>query len=110
MDVPTRIDVALGKKWCLVRLVHHVGKPCMVKGPDGHPLRCTSCGSDEHHYIIYFPNIKGKTNMYVKDTESDEKERYTRSNDEIDGSWMMVQRTRCTTRGAQRQVCLLKGS
>ena len=54
MDVPTRIDVALGKKWCMTCLVHHVGKPCRSKGPDGQPMKCTSCGSGEHHFTICF--------------------------------------------------------
>ena len=89
MDVPTRIDVALGKKWCLTCLVHHSGKPCRSKGPDGQPMKCTSCGSGEHHFTICVPNIKGQTNMLQIDSESDEKEEsedddrpYTRAEDE----------------------------
>ncbi len=92
MDVPIHIDLALGKKWCLVCLVHHVGKQCRSKGPDGQLMRCTSCGSGEHHYTICVPNVKGKTNMFMEDDESDEREEsdderpYTKLDDEV-GRW-----------------------
>ncbi len=52
-------------------------------------MKCTSCGSGEHHFTICVPNIKGKTNMLQVDSESDEREGsgddrpYTKLDDEV---------------------------